>query len=103
MDIVIGNFKTSIYIAKIIIEDKFKLRNISLRHAWCNDIPLSKEKASCICSEFLMEHIPNLAESIKEMYHVLQKGGNMIHVVPSKTDAFIDFFNRNTKILKSEY
>lgn len=87
-----GDYSSSVEIAKIIVNDKFQINNVTFECAWPdNMLNVDSDSISFLFSEYCLEHIPKLSKAISEMYRVLRKDGVMIHVVPNTKDAVIQF------------
>ncbi|VAW48331.1 hypothetical protein MNBD_GAMMA03-2078 [hydrothermal vent metagenome] len=95
---ILGNFKRTTDIAKILVNEKFKINNVVFDNVWPDDLKLEDESVDMIFSEYVLEHIPELSKAIGEMYRVLRSGGVMIHVVPNTKDAVYPFVEANTQI-----
>lgn len=93
--LVVGDNATSVEIAKE-INSVLQIRNIDFKECWPTDITVCEdESVDMVFSEYVLEHIPDLDSSIKEMHRVLKRGGVMLHVVPITQDAVIQFINQN--------
>lgn len=87
-----GNYSSSVEIAKIIVNDKFRAKNVTFECAWPDNLlNVDSDSISFLFSEYCLEHIPKLSKAISEMYRVLRKDGIMIHVVPNTKNAVIQF------------
>jgi SAM-dependent methyltransferase len=92
---IVGNFETSIEIAKILVNEKLNISNANFECSWPDNLKIESDTIPLIFSEYVLEHIPDLSLAINEMYRVLRKNGIMIHVVPNTKDAIIQFINAN--------
>jgi len=95
---ILGDFKRTTDIAKILVNEKFGIRNVTFDNVWPTDLKLENHSVSMIFTEYVLEHIPELPKAIEEMYRVLKKDGIMIHAVPSTKDAIMPFIEANTNV-----
>lgn len=87
-----GNYGSSVEIARIIVTDKFQIKNVAFESAWPDNLlNVNSNSISFVFSEYVLEHIPKLPKAMNEMFRVMQKGGIMVHVVPNTKDAVIQF------------
>lgn len=98
-----GDFKSSIDVAKVLVNETLGLRGVEFNHMWPDNLKVESDSVSLIFSEYVLEHIPKLPEAVKEMHRVLRKGGIMIHVVPNTTDAVLGFIDANVNFSLKQY
>ncbi|MBL8012714.1 MAG: class I SAM-dependent methyltransferase, partial [Candidatus Omnitrophica bacterium] len=94
----LGSFQRTTDIAKILVNERFAIDNVEFENMWPDKLTVDSQSVDCIFTEYVLEHIPDLSEAIKEMARVLKVGGVMIHTVPNTKDAVRDFLDANIKI-----
>ncbi len=91
-----GDFQTSVDVARA-MGDKFRITNTQFATMWPTELTVGDSTVSLIFSEYVLEHIPDLSRSLREMHRVLEPNGLMVHVVPTTIDPLIYFITSQLK------
>lgn len=80
-------FKSSADVARAVVNDTFGVKHAEFADAFPDKLPLPDASTDLIFSWTVLEHIPDLPTSYKEMLRVLKPGGLMLHIVPNTMSA----------------
>lgn len=94
-------FNSSAEVAHHLVSEIFGVTNASFADAFPDSIPVEDSSFDLIYTWTVLEHIPELEKSYKEMYRVLKPGGRMIHVVPNVMSAIDTLIRSNVEVSKT--
>ncbi len=77
-------------ISPFFLADAAHLQNNNLRYQACDalDLPFVDGSFDAVCSNELIEHVPDAARAILEMMRVLRKGGTLVIMGPNLCSPF---------------
>lgn len=93
-----GHEGTSVSAASELVNERLCLDHVELVEGWPHDLPLEDESISLVCSEYTLEHIPDLAPVARELWRVTRPGSVMVHVVPTIIDAIEPLLLANIEV-----
>ncbi len=84
-------------ISKLFLEEAQEWCNEKLRYQVCDvlELPFDNDSFDVICSNELIEHLPDVETALKEMIRVVRKGGRIVLSGPnlsSPLTPFLDWF-----------
>jgi SAM-dependent methyltransferase len=86
-----GDFANSTEVSRQVVCDCLKVRNARFEAAWPHTLPCEDREIDFALSMYVLEHIPDLQATARELARVMCAGGVAIHVVPSTVDMFFAY------------
>lgn len=86
---------TSVDMARRLVNDELGIEHVAFDHAWPDQIKAEDGAFDFVYSAYVLEHVPDVASAMNELWRVVRPGGVMLHVVPSVTDGLAEFAKAN--------
>ena len=82
-------------ISPLFLEDAHAWENPRLRYQVCDvmELPFESESFNVICSNELIEHLPDVETALTEMIRVVRKGGRIVLSGPNLSSPLIPFLD----------
>lgn len=94
----VGEAENSVQVARHLASGLLGRRDLTFDTAWPHELPLDDASVDLIYSQYVLEHVPDIADVAREMGRVVRPGGTAVHIVPNAIDALMELARANARV-----